>query len=168
MSNTIIRVRGSTTHRPFSSIIVRGISGSFAALAGLLLRILNILERPFAAGPDNRTNVLRLEGDLRWITERQRIQFTAWFAVIVVVVLVGGLLYASSAQIPTPRFLLALSATCVFWGILAIYLNYFFRPLKEPFASVFSYVAAFFFALLFGRWLIGLTVLDSLLGFLEW
>ena len=146
---------------------VDGIAHGFAGLAAGLLIVLGWFARPFHDRRDYPNSIYRIEGDLRFITERQRVLFVAAFAGVFVTVLVVGLVYAYLAEIPISRFLLAVMAATVAWGITSIYLRYLFAPLKEPFASAFAYVTSFFLALLLGGWLINREGLDRFLDIFQ-
>ena len=66
--------------------------------------------------------------------------------------------------IPLPRVIVAVVAAFVFWGILAIELQYAFRGLGQWTSKAFAFAMALLPALLLGVWLMHLTALDGLPG----
>jgi hypothetical protein len=145
-----------------------GVTWLFSTIASLIYRFASFVTKPFRSDDyHQRYRGTQHVFDINWIDYRDKIRFAFIFIGVALVAAAIGFLYSEVRGIPRARVLVAFSGTCVFWGILAIYLQYFFEPaLPRPVSQIVAYSASFFLAILFGSWLINLEMLDKILAFL--
>lgn len=159
------RLPTSVYRRPFWPILVQGVAWCFTGIANVLLQVSAIATAPFREVRQPPTNSRRLGLDLTVTSYTDKVQFAWAFVAVVLVCVLAGIIYSDLNSIPLSRFFLATAATLTFWGIMAVYLQYFFdRALGRPMSQIIAYLIAFFLALILGGWLIQLKWLDRLLG----
>jgi hypothetical protein len=148
-------------------LMAEGTTFLFSGLANVLLRLLYALAAPFRV-PNREAQGYRFDIDLSFTLFRDKAWFTVLFVGVILTVAAVAILYAEFSGIPRYRVLLSIAATCTFWGLAAIYLQYFFaRALGNTVARILAFVVASFLALIFGGWLIDQQWLDNLFGFLN-
>jgi len=163
-----LRPNSAGPFRKIMQVLVYGTASVFTGVANALLRILRVLGAPFRANGRWPQEQPSLGFDVSFTSFRDKAWFTALLVVTVVVVACAAVVYADINGIARYRVLLTVAASCTFWGITSIYLQYLFdRPLGRPTSRILAYVVAFFVTMIFGSWLIDQHWLDNLLGFLR-
>ena len=144
-------------------VVVNSTTWLFSSTANILLKILEGASAPFRTR-DPEIRHRKFSVDVSFATFQDKTRFTGIFIAVLIFVAVSAIFYADLNQISRSRMLLAIAATGVFWGIVSVYLQYFFTPvLQQPMSNYLAYAIAFFVALVFGSWLIEQHWLDTLL-----
>lgn len=102
--------------------------------------------------------------EVSYSTLADKVQFGFMFALVIVAVVVGALIYANINIIPIPRVILAIVLTCASWAVMSVNLRFLFdRPLGRTASQIISYILASFLGCLVFIWLIRWTWLDRIL-----
>src|SRR3972149_5027665 len=151
-------------------VTTSGIIWFFGGLTSSIYRFFRYMTKPFR--PDSyqyQSSRGKYEVDFLWTDYKDKVRFAFISIGGALAIAILALVYAGVREIPLPRALVAFSGTIIFWGILAIYLQYFFDPaLPRPISQIVAYSSSFFLAILFGVWLINREFIDTIfaaLGF---